>query len=245
MLIRPPPEATVHYDMFASKYVSQYLEEYVDNHSYGSRTIRDRIWFKAKVLGVGKTADGWHLDVDGDLESRIVSCGKLIVATGITTIPMIPAFLLASDCPIEVIHHRNFAAAAPRVFAEGSKCQNVTVIGGGKSAADLAYAAAKAGRKVNWLVRESGGEGPAMLLDAPADPYRHIGEASNTLSSIVFSPSPFKPLGGYTSRIHAQTDEAALMEKLLATDRKCKAFGRYHDRLNALPGFHNLEPTGR
>lgn len=47
------------------------------------------------------------------------------------------------------------------------KVQRFAVLGGAKSAADVAYASAKAGKKVHWIIRASG-NGPAALFHPSA-----------------------------------------------------------------------------
>ncbi|KAF7879280.1 hypothetical protein EAF04_000477 [Stromatinia cepivora] len=51
------PEAHTYHDTFEAKYVTQYLEEYVDVHVYGGKSLRDRVIFGFKVAGIEKAKD--------------------------------------------------------------------------------------------------------------------------------------------------------------------------------------------
>ena len=47
-----------YYGFFPARYVTKYLESYIDNHVYNETTIRDRIMFSTRVIDLKKTADG-------------------------------------------------------------------------------------------------------------------------------------------------------------------------------------------
>ena len=51
-----PPDAATYHDIFEAKYVTKYLEEYVDSHTYSGKSLRDRIMFKVKVLKLDKAS---------------------------------------------------------------------------------------------------------------------------------------------------------------------------------------------
>jgi hypothetical protein len=44
--------------------------------------------------------------------------------------------------------------------------ENITVLGGGKSSADMVYSAVKEGKKVNWVLKATETTGPGFFLSA-------------------------------------------------------------------------------
>jgi hypothetical protein len=67
------------------------------------------------------------------------------------------------------MHHIDFGGSD--VFTNG-RLQHLVVLGGAKSAADIAYSAANAGKTVSWIIRKSG-SGPAAFVNAKGiGPYR-------------------------------------------------------------------------
>ena len=86
-----PPDAENYHDIFESKYVTKYLESYVDEHMYNGRTLRDRICFGIRVRQMEKLDDSWTvLAQHNKKEDKIFRSAKLVIATGHTTIPNMP-----------------------------------------------------------------------------------------------------------------------------------------------------------
>ncbi|KAA8907994.1 hypothetical protein FN846DRAFT_946278 [Sphaerosporella brunnea] len=107
---------------------------------------------------------GWRLTVETSSSGdRIVSTAKLVVATGLTSEPFLPAFVGAADFAAPIIHCGHLLEQSEALFADA---KNVVVFGGTKSAWDAAYAFATRGIHVDWVIRESG-HGPCWM----APPY--------------------------------------------------------------------------
>ena len=237
-----PKDAPTVHDTFPSKYVTQYLEEYVDSHVYNGTTLRSRIKFNAEVGTVEKASQGWVLHMN-DAERQPLRCFKLAVATGLTSLPIMPTFPKSPDWLAPILHHRDFGIHSEAILAPTSAYKNVSVLGGGKSAADLVYASVKAGKDVNWIVRTTG-EGPGIFMDpAGGGRYRHAAEGGATQKSTMLSPSSFHSLPQWAQSLHQSISERAnLLEKLYAADNRFKAWANYRGREGALPGFRDLEP---
>jgi cation diffusion facilitator CzcD-associated flavoprotein CzcO len=60
------------------------------------------------------------------------------------------------------MHHRDFGSSS---ILKDHKVKQIAVLGGGKSAADIAYAAATAGKTISSMIRLKG-SGPGALLPA-------------------------------------------------------------------------------
>jgi dimethylaniline monooxygenase (N-oxide forming) len=237
-----PEDTPKLHDTFAAKYVTQYLEDYVDSHVYDGKPLRSRIWFNAEVHSVEKIGSGWTLQVHGAV-SQSLRCSKLIVASGLTSSPNIPEFPRNSDWMMPILHHRDFGAHSKAILETSSAYKHITVLGGGKSAADMVYASVKAGKYVNWIVRKTG-EGPGIFMNpAATGRYRNNAEAGATQNATTLNPSGFRPMHDWALTMHqTESEKGKLESKLFAADRRYKQWANYRERKGALPGFRELEP---
>lgn len=173
----PPPAEDQFYGFFPAKYSTAYIESYVDNHIYGGRTIRDRVLFKSRVDSVTKFQSSDV--VDGTINSRPqwtitynthhkLYASKLIDATGMTSQPQIPSLPGISEFQGKTLHHKFFGQEEKSLLADPS-ARNICILGGAKSAADVAYAFAKSDgeekKNVHWIIREDG-NGPCAFFAA-------------------------------------------------------------------------------
>ena len=139
---------------------------------YNGQSLRDRIYFGIRVRGIEKLDKSWTVSARrSEKEEETLRSAKLVIATGHTTIPHMPILLGQSLFRGPVLHQKDFGKATSTILASDSY-QNVTILGGGKSAADMVYDSVKAGKKVSWVIRETG-EGPAAFAGAAGKgPYR-------------------------------------------------------------------------
>ncbi len=94
-------------------------------------------------------------------ETSILTCDKLILATGLNSKPHMPDLDMSKfDGPS--FHALEMAHRHKELVADG--VNHVTIIGGHKSALEAVGTAAQAGKKVEWLIREGGG--PTWMLAA-------------------------------------------------------------------------------
>ncbi|KAI9699155.1 MAG: hypothetical protein M1820_007234 [Bogoriella megaspora] len=182
--LQSPKDAPVAYDTFEAKYLTSYLEEYLDSHLYQGRSLRDRIWLNAQVSSIEKRDTGWSLRFD-DKNIPTVACSKLAVASGLTSVSIMDNFLLDPRWTAPMIHHRDFGAKSQSILATSLSYRNITVIGGGKSAANMVYAALKANECVSWIIRRSD-EGPGILVNpTPPEGYRNLVERGLTVTDYM------------------------------------------------------------
>lgn len=94
-------------------------------------------------------------------ETSILTCDKLILATGLNSKPQMPDLDMSKfDGPS--FHALEMAKRHGELVADD--VNHVTIIGGHKSALEAVGTAAQAGKKVEWLIREGGG--PTWMLPA-------------------------------------------------------------------------------
>ena len=242
MSITLPSDAETYNDIFEAKYVTNYLENYVDVHVYNNKSIRDRIKFGFGIENLEKADGLWklytHHDVGDELE--LYTCSRVVVATGHTSNPKMPVFPGQTDFEGPIMHQKEFAKATDKIVASKSY-PSIAILGGGKSAADMVYDCVKAGKKVSWIIRKSG-EGPAAFSgSAGRGPYRNGPEIAATRMMSALSPSCFAPITWWTKMIHGTTYGRNLVSKIwLGADQACRDLARIQDREGALPGFENM-----
>ncbi|EDO01898.1 hypothetical protein SS1G_04373 [Sclerotinia sclerotiorum 1980 UF-70] len=198
-----PEDAPLYHDTFEAKYVTKYLEEYAHNHIYNGTTLFSRIRFSQQAVKVDKIDDIWHVTtislalLTSKAQHRmIVTCPRLVVATGRTSLPHIPRIDFGSGMTSSfdsVHHHKEFGKFSKHPLPRASGVLYFAVLGGGKSAADMVYESIKKGHNVKWIIRRTG-EGPALLFPASGHGrYKNSVESSATRMKALFSPSPFMP----------------------------------------------------
>lgn len=122
-----------------------------------------------------------------------------------------------------IIHHKDFGQS--NFLSDPSK-HNIAMLGGAKSAADVAYACAKAGKNINWIIREEGG-GPGALLSAEGKGgYASSIESFYTRLVASFLPNPFSRTSYFSSFLHSTKIGRWVFEKLwhsVDKDQRTKA----------------------
>ena len=219
-----------------------YLESYIDEHLYNGQSLRDRIYFGIKVCGIEKLDKSWTVSARrSEKEEETLRTAKLVIATGHTTIPHMPILPCQSLFKGPILHLKEFGKATSTVLASDSY-DNVTISGGGKSAADMVYDSVKAGKKVSWIIRETG-EGPAAFAGAAGKgPYRNGLEIAATRLLSALSPSYFAPVTWWTKLIHgSQFGRAMVAKTWLGADQACRDLANLRGREGALPGFKNMK----
>lgn len=234
----PPPPEDQYYGFFPARYVTAYLESYVDDHIYNGRTLRDRIEFNIHVDKIERRSDEtWFISCHG---GRELETSKLIDATGMTSLPNIPHLTGEKNFRGKMVHHKDFGRLGDLRTVKG---QHFAVLGGGKSAADVAYSAAKAGKTVSWIVREDGG-GPAALLSAEGmGLYANSNESFYNRFVAAFLPNPFGEMSWFSMFLHrtkiGRWFVRGLWDGIDKDQRKKVDYWRAEGRDM---GFNNLEP---
>lgn len=163
-----------------SRRVHEYLEEYATRWN-----IADKIRYNATVERVHRAEDGIAWEIHIKDEDVPVICDKLIVATGLTSLPNMPEIPTSNFTPL-TFHSRYLGQHHHEL--QSPDVHTVTIYGGGKSAYDAANAAMRAGKKVQWIIRTSG-EGMALMLD-PSMLKRSTTDAAWTPIISILQPDP-------------------------------------------------------
>ncbi|KAL4792217.1 hypothetical protein BDV19DRAFT_392391 [Aspergillus venezuelensis] len=178
------------------KVLHEYLCD-VASHFRIDRFLR----LQTRVINAGQDGDGiWNVElqsVNGDEVGpgvmETVHSRKLVLATGLTSNPLIPSIPGMGTFSRPIIHSKQLLSHAEQL----SKAKRVVVVGGNKSAWDVAYTAAKSGSQVDMVIRPSGG-GPSYVW-----PRRFslsllgftfvtsLAKLSTTRLFTLFDPSPF------------------------------------------------------
>ena len=187
-----------YHGFFPARRVTEYLEGFSDDCVYDGTSLRERISFNERVTRINFEAHtkSWIIETNSQWRLRT---GKLMVCSGLTSVPNMPTLPGQKDFKGLIVHHRDFGSSE---FLEDLGVRHVAVLGGAKSAADVAYAAAKAGKQVSWIVRKSGA-GPGALVPAKGvGPYKNSNEVLYTRLSGLLTPSIWTDGGLFFRILH-------------------------------------------
>lgn len=231
-----PPKDDVYYGFFKAKHTTAYLEAYLDYHRFAGQSLRDRITFGFQVNAIRKYGTIWNVIGNADT----FQAPKVIVASGLTSSPNIPLLPGKEGFNAPVIHQEDFGQSS---VLSAPHLKNVTVIGGGKSSADMTYACVKAGKTVTWIVRASG-TGPGFFLSPKgAGPYKNTFEIGSTRISGTISPSVLAPKNLWTHSLHqTKLGREIVGATWRGVDAQTLEDADFDKRENALKGFENLRP---
>ena len=101
---------------------------------------------KVWTIKLCDTSDGYE---------SLMTCSKLIVATGQASKPWLPSFPVKDSWKIPTFHSARLNEASQKLIGT-NMVGHITIIGGSKSAHDAVYMFATAGKRVTWLTRRSG-----------------------------------------------------------------------------------------
>lgn len=236
-----PPEKDLYFNFFKAKHTTKYLETYVDQHSYSGLTLRDRIKFSIEVQSVLKTDGQWTI-VTKERNTSVIqtfSTPKLIVASGLTSIPSMPLLPGRENFHGQVLHHEDFGSSHVLTSPD---IRNITVIGGGKSSADMVYEGVKAGKTVSWILKTTDTTGPGFFFSPKGmGPYKNAFEIGMTRLAGTLTPSFLNGANWWTKLLHSTKYGVKLMSAFWngvdADARKEANFGR-----ESLQGFDKLTP---
>ncbi|KOS21705.1 putative flavin-containing monooxygenase 1 [Escovopsis weberi] len=115
--------------------------------------LRTKVTVAEHLGGQNSPQGGWILTVI-DLEKQEAAGSKvharrLIVASGLTSVPRIPQLPGEEHFGGRIFHTKFFAQNVDTL----KTARSVTILGGSKSAWDAAYSYATAGVQVNWVIR--------------------------------------------------------------------------------------------
>ncbi|KUL81709.1 hypothetical protein ZTR_09513 [Talaromyces verruculosus] len=135
-----------------------YLNDFVDHFD-----LRPRIRLNTQVLEVEKFDQGWRLSIGTtDSPSGIVYiCDKLIICSGLSSTPNPVNIRGSNKFEKPIINHSQLREEGTRI-AHDPNIETVTIVGASKTGYDVVQMMASNHKKVNWVIRESGGGGVWM-----------------------------------------------------------------------------------
>jgi cation diffusion facilitator CzcD-associated flavoprotein CzcO len=137
--------------------------------------------------------DGWRLSVTSPEGSRFIETKKLILATGLTSTPNMPSYKNSESFGGPIFHAKDFCKEASTL----KNIKNAVVVGGAKSAFDVAYALVQDGAKVDLIIRPNG-HGPVWIAPPFVTPFRkRMDQLLNVRWMSWFSPCPWGGEDGY------------------------------------------------
>ncbi|KFA65394.1 hypothetical protein S40285_00519 [Stachybotrys chlorohalonatus IBT 40285] len=176
--------------------IQAYLEAYSKRFA-----IFELIRFGTKVVSATHEPEGgWVLEIEstsqvdhGPVAASKLMARRLIVATGVTSQPLMPHIKGQEDYGRPLFHSKDFGA-----FATTLETSNrVTVFGGTKSGWDAAYAYATRGVSVDWVIRATG-HGTCWMAPPIVTPLKKwLEKLVNTRLVHWFSPCIWGDDSGY------------------------------------------------
>ena len=237
------PSEVMYDHMFDAKHVTEYLEQYTKQSVDAGRSIADRVSFNFTVNGLAKSGDQWVIRGSRGVDRKEFCSfftSRLVVANGLTSSPNMPEFRNRESFDGLIAHQKDFGSSNIITLPQ----KRITVLGGSKSAADMVYSCAKAGKSVTWLVRESG-SGPAAFVSSKGKGrYTNSAEAGAIRILGTFSPSPFLSSNRCTGFLHRTGFGERVVDALWSfADKNAQAFGDFESRPGKRDGFEKLKPN--
>ena len=211
--------------------VHEYLVNFARDHD-----LTHRICLRTNIVGVerGPGGRGWALEV---MEGQDIECDKLIYATGPTSSAIVPSWPQKGfEKPI--IHSQQIGVHLDHI---NNHAQRATVVGAAKSSYDTVFLLLKAGKKVDWIMRESP-SGP-LSISAPTfiglwNTVDHI----STRMAASFSPSIMNTSGFWYSFLQRTVMGRALTKLYWRTSTHLSA---QHAGYSKSEDAEKLRPTPR
>ena len=171
------------------------IHAYLDSFARDHDLVR-RIRLRTNVTKVQHYDEqGWRLTIDG---ASSIRAGKIIYATGVSSDPYMPK-ISKVDFHKPIIHSGQIGTSLKSL--ESPETQRATVVGAAKSSYDTVFLLLKAGKKVDWIIREDG-SGPLAIM-----PPRLLGvfntvDVMATRALASFSPAILNTRGLWYKFLH-------------------------------------------
>lgn len=248
-----PEGVETFHDLFEARHLSRYFEEYLAREvGEGGRSLRERFWFGVWVERVWKEETGglWRVLGKKGEEGVDLCAKKVIVATGVFTRPFVPTLSGREKFGGPILHQKDFGQSKILTSEEPDieKHTKITVLGGSKSAADIAYAAAtepQHPREVTWIIRTSG-TGP-LLMTHPKGfwKYKSLPELGSTrAASAISSANPYVEDSWWSWFVHkTPVGEWFLDSVWSAAAGDAEKVANFEGREGRLEGFEGLRSS--
>lgn len=166
--------------------VYEYLKTYAEKFS-----LVERMRLGTRVSRISRHLDkkAWDIEIEGSKE--VLTFEKVIVAAGLCSKPHWPNLSVEEFSGL-LLHSKDIGLHHQELTSE--KIQSVTVYGGCKSAVDAIILCLDAGKKVNWVIRDTG-NGPGMMVQIRSflgiHGARFAGRWKNILTPSIFAIDTF------------------------------------------------------
>ena len=234
-----PPDEDLYINFFKAEHTTAYLETYIRERRFAGRSLYQRMKFEYKVKKIKKKGTQWI--VTGGDGAEVFYSAKIIIASGTTSVPNMPILPGRINFEAPIIHQEGFGQSS---IISAKEMHNVTVVGGGKSSADMVYTCVKAGKSVTWIVGRNGGSGPGFLLSPKEKgPYEDAFAIGSTGIASTLSPSILLPDTWWTRLLHQTSFGQKIVKAIWAgVDKETRKEADFHGRQDALQGFEHLDP---
>ncbi|KAK7418007.1 hypothetical protein QQZ08_011404 [Neonectria magnoliae] len=171
-----PDDGKLDNNLVSGDMIWRYLDKYAQDND-----LKPHIRFNSWVSKVERNpVGGWLVTVNG----QTVEADKVICAAGITTQANKPGFPIAEDA-IPVLHAVDIAKNVDNF--EKPENERFVLLGAAKSAYDAAYLLSKMGKKITWVIRDTG-SGPMPIMPSKMLGKNTITIGANRLATYL-SPS--------------------------------------------------------
>ncbi len=182
-------------DLPAEK-VHEYLERYSEIFDLKKRCILNTKVTRIQRNGSYDIPTTWQVNIETSSSGNgpntgLLTCDKLIIATGIDSTPNMPRDIDWSRFEGQIMHSKEIGAKHDLLTSKD--VNRVTVVGGNKSAVDAVNLCALAGKEVDWVIRKEG-YGPGALLEARTFGI-HAGALKALRASAIIFPNVLKSSG--------------------------------------------------
>ncbi|PNS21556.1 hypothetical protein CAC42_915 [Sphaceloma murrayae] len=173
------PAATLH----------RYLTDYAKKFGVFGRTQ-----FETKVNSIEPTSSGgWRVSITKNGTTSEIQTKKIILATGLTSEPNMLKFEGEKEFNAPFFHSKDFYLQSDTL----KNSKNAVILGGAKSALDVAYAYVQEGATVDIVIRPDG-KGPVWLAPPYVTPLKKkTEELLHTRFLSWFSPCPWGDEDGF------------------------------------------------
>lgn len=182
-----PKDGATDHNLVSGDMIHRYLNKFAEDND-----LKRRIRFNTWIEKVERSPLGdWRIThSEGVVETK-----KLILATGVTSIPSAPPFKKEAGA-IPVIHSKHLAETVPKL----ESAKRFVIVGAAKSAYDAAYLLCSMGKNVTWVIRPDG-SGPMPIMPSELFGLNTITVASTRMMNYL-SPSMMTTNGWLGSFMH-------------------------------------------
>ncbi|KAF6827011.1 cofactor FMO1 enzyme is FAD [Colletotrichum musicola] len=191
------------FGLISGEAVHNYLSSYATKFD-----LHRHLRLNTKVESASRVGQHWHLTLSNSREKLVSE--KLIVATGLTSEPLIPE-IPGNGFPGQVLHSKELGKLETINKIHNESIRTVAVYGGSKSAFDAVNMLLHAGKRVQWILR--GGKGGPSVMTPLTILGRPSFKLNNSRLLAMFSPNLFAT--GLATRWLHRTGPAWLVQRLV------------------------------